>query len=252
MREFLWLTILFSLVLSLCSGSVRADSVTAYASLSWTSAQFSGSVAPFPIGGTPGAPSSESFGELAIVPFLSPTDCIDEVQDWTPTACTVQIGPNDYATASAGSQFATIATVSPHYLSLASVTRDGSIVVGTNGDLNISIPFTGTIAATNSGPFTYCGGVEAFLFLYMQVPTVEGTSITDTGCFTNSTSSTGGILTLSETDLAPGTYRFEVQMNSTVEFLPEPSVLSQLGVGLLVLTGIAYRYRKQWLVGPRD
>src|SRR5438552_5181065 len=114
MRKSLWMLALLCLVLFSFNGRALADSVTVSSSLGWTSASFSGTVAPAPIGGTPGAPSTEAGTFYRPVASLDTTaDCVDHAIGWTPVACTLQIGPNDYAAASVKSEFTAIAAASP-------------------------------------------------------------------------------------------------------------------------------------------
>ncbi len=252
MRKSLWPLALLSLVLFSFNGRALADSVTASSSLNWTSATFSGTVTPAPFGGTPGAPSTEA-GTFyqALAPPFAVTDCVDHAIEWTPVACTLQIGPNDFVTASANSEFAAIAAASPGFSSLAIVERDGTIVVGTNGTIDISIPFTATITPNdhgNCGPSCiYFAQVAGFIFLSSPngfFPFREA-QITDDGFFNimGRSTSNSGILNLSDTGLAPGTYQFDTQMLSDVSFVPEPSTLLLLSTGLLGLAGKLLRKR---------
>ena len=170
---------------------------------------------------------------------------------WSPIACNVQSG-QDFAAASVDSEFDATAAASVGYLATASVYRDGTITVGSNGDLNIDIPFSATIAPTESGncgaSCNYSAQVEGAIFLYTTSPTapfgnpVSSTDISDEGFFQESdgTMSIGGPLDLSATDLAPGTYRFDVQLDSVVSVTPEPSTIVLLAAGLLALLGLSW------------
>jgi len=149
-----------------------ADSVVASASVNWASATFSGPVAPTGAGGNPASPS-EGIGAfyttLSGVPIVS---CAANAAGWTPIACSVQAGP-DFVAASANSEFDAIAAASVGYSSNASVYRDGTIVVGANGDLNIETPFSATITPVvgSCGPScNYFAQVEGAIFLFSTSP----------------------------------------------------------------------------------
>jgi hypothetical protein len=248
---------LLSLLIVSVAGSVRADSVTASSSLSWASATFSGAVAPAPVGGTPGAPSTVAGAFYGPIVVGYTTGCANDVIGWTPAAvCNVQAGPNDYATASSTSEFQALASASSSYSSLASVERDGTIVVGTNGVVDITIPFTATITPNNLGncgpSCIYFAQVAGYIFLqsqesgppYLSSPILEA-QISDGGYFNLSggSTSTSGLLSLSDTGLTPGTYQFDVQTNSEVQFLPEPGAFLLLAIGLAGLAAMFIRKR---------
>jgi hypothetical protein len=88
-------------------------------------------------------------------------------------------------------------------------------VVGTNGDVNIEIPFSASITPTqagNCGPgCNYFAQVEGDIFLFSKSPTppfgelVSETSISDIGNFkvSDGTMSVGGTLDLADTGLTP-------------------------------------------------
>jgi hypothetical protein len=241
---------LLSLVLFSVAGSVRADSVTASSSLDWSSATFSGPVAPAPFGGLPGAESTEIGGDYSsVTPYNVLAGCGHVTAGWTPPiACTAQIGPNDYATASANSEFTAIAAVSsPGFLSSATVERDGTIVVGTNGVLDISIPFTGTITPSDIGSCgpscVYFADVTGLISVASQGKgsQILEAQIGEGGEFNISGGSTSvsGMLNASDTGVAPGTYLFDVQLTSQAFLVPEPGTFLMLGIGLFGLAGVS-------------
>jgi len=129
------------------------------------------------------------------------------------------------------------------------VVRDGTIVVGTNGVVNISIPFTATITPSGPGNCGLCidASVSGNLNLFAPngVDFVGGDDFFRAGIFGNSggSSSISGALNFSDTGLAPGTYHFEASLFNDVTFVPEPNTYLLLGVGVLGLAGVSFRKR---------
>jgi PEP-CTERM motif-containing protein len=259
MRKTFW--VLTGLFLFSFNGRALADEITASASLNWAAASFSGAVAPAPLGGTPGAPSTEvsaAYGP-ALLGFIAPVPllCDASAAGWTSVTCSVQAGPNDYARASANSELTAQVAVEQNHSTLAFVERGGTITVGPDGKVNIGIPFSATITpsvgssptAGNCGPgCSYLAQVEGATSLFSMSPTSpfsDFTTIVDIGSFKESdgTVSIGGTLDLADTGLTPGTYGFDVQLVSDVAFVPEPSTLLLLGSGLFGLAGISLRKR---------
>jgi hypothetical protein len=260
MRKTFWVLTGLSLLLLSFNGRALADEITASASLNWAAASFSGAVAPAPLGGTPGAASTEvsaAYGP-ALLGFIAPVPllCDASAAGWTSVTCSVQAGPNDYARVSANSELTAQVAVEQNHSTLAFVERDGTIAVGPDGKVNIAIPFSSTITASvGSSPTAgICGPScnylvqnEGAIFLYSTSPnppfgnSISGASIVDIGNFkeSNGPMSVGGTLDLTDTGLTPGTYRFDVQLDSNIAFVPEPSTIVLLGSGLLGLAVIS-------------
>ena len=249
MKKILRILSWSALVLFAFNGRVLADSVTASSSLNWAAASFSGPVAPWN-GGTPGGPSTIAGAFYQTISGLPIVGCAADAVGWTSVACSVQFG-TDHVAASADSEFEAIAAASVGYLSTAETERLGTIVVGTNGDVNIEIPFSATIVPTvagNCGPScNYFGQVEGAIFLSGPNLPPPGLAATlfKIGDFKESdgTMSIGGILDLADTGLTPGTYFFNVQAVSQVQVTPEPSTILLLGTGLFAVAGMALRKR---------
>lgn len=252
--------LVFSVLMLCLSPSASADQITASSSLDWAVASFSGAVAPTGAGGNPASPAEgvgAFYQTLSGVPIQS---CSTNAFGWTPITCNVQSG-QDFASASADSVFDSTAAASFGYTSTASVYRDGTIAVGPSGDVNIDIPFSASIAPTETGncgaSCNYFAQVEGDIFLFSTSPTAAfgnllfQSSIEDIGYFQESdgTMSLGGPLDLSADGLDPGTYRFELQLTSQVSVTPEPSTLLLLVAGLLGLAVIPLRNRSRFSSG---
>jgi hypothetical protein len=228
-----------------------ADSVVASASLNWSAAAFSGAVAPAPLPLPSGASTQLSTAHQGLESPFPSSVCFAETIAWTAASCSTQIGPNDFATASSNSELTTVAAVSALGNEFGAATiRAGTIVVGTNGTVSISIPFTATITPSGPGDCGPC--IDAFidgrldLFAPNNLDFVGGDDFFLGGVFGmsgDSASSSSGILNFSDAGLTPGTYHFQVTLTDDVTFVPEPSTYLLIGIGLLSLAGIPFRKR---------
>ena len=246
--------LVFSALMLCLSPSARADQITASSSLDWAAANFSSAVAPTGAGGNPASPAEGVGAFYQTLSGLPIQSCSMNAFGWTPITCDVQ-SENDFAFASTDSVFDSTAAASVGYTSTASVYRDGTIAVGPSGAVNIDIPFSASIAPTETGncgaSCNYFAQVEGAIFLFSTSPTAPfgnllfQSTIDDIGYFQESdgTMSLDGPLDLSTDGLNPGTYRFEVQLTSQVSVTPEPSTIALLATGLLPLLGLFWRSR---------
>ena len=227
------------LVLAL-SGVALADStVSTVVSLGWSSATFSGTVAP--------SNSPNPYSTLTEAEAMSLTapnwsnGNTDTPAGWVPATSSAQVGATDYAIASANTTMTAVSglSTSTGLYSLFAQTERSGLIVSTNGTVQISIPYTFSMTAGNNGDPACCF-TSAEDQVWIDLFNASGTqSIKDidisfqdqfngVGGYSNS-----GMLTLDVTGLAPGDYWFDIGAQSEVIYAPEPATLLLLGAGLL-------------------
>ena len=233
------------LSLFLFSGRALADSTaTAYFSLGWSAASFSGTVSPAPLPNNTYSTLAEAYGWLEVQSTVVQSSFKggdDLVAGWGSAASTVHFGPEDYAISTATNTALTALSTSTggNSLSVGQTERSGSIL-STDGNITISIPYSFSVAITNDASGACCYSARDLAWIYLFSGNNRITSSIDYedqfGAVGNYNSQ--GVLSLSLGDLQPGSYVFDFGVASETTFVPEPSTFLMLGTGLFGLAGI--------------
>jgi hypothetical protein len=240
-----------SLVLFLFNGKASADSTAiAYTDVNWAAVTFSGPVAPAPL-------PFNSYSTLAIasgrdLSSSNPNEFIaggvNTAVGWVPLTETAQITPQSFAVATAATDLTALSTVAGDYSLSAQVERSGSITP-TDGKIQINVPYSFSISMTNDPTGPCCDSASTTVLVELFGPPQNRIFAVNGGVnFVDSLGSVTsynkqGVFTFTADDLEPGTYFFDVGAFSEVEFVPEPSGLFLLCVGLLCLGGMSIRRR---------
>ncbi len=247
------LPFLLMLMLSLFSfnGMALADSTaSAYTVLNWASASFSGAVVPAPLPNNTYSTLTEAAGWMGhspVDPSLKGTSNV--AVGWVPANSMVQFGPATFSLASAGTELTAISTTVGTYSVSSQTERSGSIL-STSGNIEISIPYTFSIAMANDTTSSCCSTASTQVWIDIWTSSnglfqpMGGVGIDYVDPFGAVGSySSDGVLSLSLSGLQPGSYLFDIGAASGVQFVPEPSTLLLLGTGLLGLVGMFLRQR---------
>lgn len=241
------------ILLMLCAsvvGRARADS--AFASLDWAHAKFSGPAFPslsnVGFGGTSSGDGTitQAFGFVAA---NNDTFSVDNnntfllggeqgITSWGHADSSLQIGPTNFSIAdTTSSNLTAISEITGNDLLVSQADRLGAIV-DTNGSIDIKIPYTIDLDTTNDPNGFCCYSVASTV--YISFPELPITAQYAYGQASH-TSSFGenyqhhGILSLDIDGVEPGTYFFDIGVASTAVFVPEPSTLFLLVASLLGL-----------------
>lgn len=243
--------LIVTLSLFLFNGSAQADSTaTAYASLSWSAASFSGAVASVPLPNNTYSTLAEAGGNLVVQSAVVQSSFMggtDRVAGWGSAAYTVQFGPEDYAISTATNTALTALSTSTdgNSQSYGQTERSGSIL-SMDGNVNISIPynFSATMTESPNTPCCYLIADLAWIYLYNGNDRIDIMGVDYINQFEGSGNyNKQGVLSLSLGDLQPGTYVFDFGVASQTVFVPESSTFLLLGAGFLGLAGILLRER---------